>query len=167
MYTNQYKQNELQALPQNQLEARTLIKAASMLDRVKNNWHELHKTDLVPALENNRRLWTILSSELAEDDHPMELGLRQNLINLAYFIFKHTIKVMADKEPKAKDIQIFITINMEVAKGLNEQKEPEEYNPEQTEISDDNQNEPQENEEQSEISEEDEEEENISSNFTV
>ncbi len=119
MYSS-YKQNELQAIPHNQLEAITLIKSASRLNRVKEDWKNLVKTELVPALEHNRKLWTILASELADIEHPMDHDLRQNIASLALFVFKHTIKVMADKEPRPKDIDILITINMEIAKGLNE-----------------------------------------------
>ncbi len=184
MYTNSYKQNDLKALPHNQLEARTLIKAASMLNRIKEDWQGRVKAELVPALEHNRKLWTILSSEMAEEDHPMDHNLRQNIVNLAFFIFKHTIKVMAMKTPTPKDIEVLITINMEIAKGLNEQIDPEEVLAEeennvdsengegiQKETSENAQEENHENDESSNFDEEeveeDAEENNYSSNFTI
>ena len=125
MYTNSYKAAGMSVINQRDLETNTLVKAASRLNRIKENWGELADKELDDALEHNRKLWTILASEMADIDHPLPHELRESIASLAMFIFKHTIKVMADKARTAKDIDILININMNVAKGLSEGRQNE------------------------------------------
>lgn len=118
MYTNVYKTTDMQVISQSDLEAKTLIKSASKLNAIKSNISAFKQSDIIDTLENNRKLWTVLSSELADADHPLPHDVRQNIANLAYFIFKHTVKLIAQTEIKASDLNILIEINMNVAKGL-------------------------------------------------
>ena len=73
-------------------------------------------SDLGTALDKNRRLWSILASAMQEDDCPQPAEIKQNIINLASFIFKRTIEIMAKPEPQKLDI--LININMNIARGL-------------------------------------------------
>ena len=55
----QYSTNEVNTLNQVELESRALIRTASALNLIKENW-ETRKNELDEALEKNRKLWTIL-----------------------------------------------------------------------------------------------------------
>lgn len=98
-----------------ELEGTLLIKAASQLQRVKEGWPDSRK-ELHPALIYNRKLWTIFASSAAETDHPLPKEIKQNIANLAVFIFKHTSKVEAEPAPERLDT--LININRQIAAGL-------------------------------------------------
>ena len=110
MNTNPYMTTESSAMPQNELEARALIRTASRLNGIKERW-PVPPAELNEALDLNRKLWTILVTGATEESNPLPVEIKQNIFNLAHFIFKHTFAVMA----------ILININMNIARGLNEQ----------------------------------------------
>ena len=49
--------------------------------------------------------------------HPLPAAIRQNIANLGLFIFDRTLDVQMSPDPKKLDI--LITINRELAAGLN------------------------------------------------
>lgn len=110
-----YTQTEVAGMNEAELEARALIKSAAALNKVKENWDN-SKDELSQALEKNRRLWSILASAMREEDCPQPNDVKQNILNLASFIFKRTIEVIAHPEPNKLDI--LININMNIARGL-------------------------------------------------
>ncbi len=110
-----YNKAEIAGMSEAELESRALIKAASALNRVKENW-ESAKEELQPALDKNRRLWSILAAAMQEHDCPQPKEVKQNILNLASFIFKRTIEITAKPEPEK--LTILIDINMNIAKGL-------------------------------------------------
>ncbi len=118
MTTNPYMTTESSAMPQNELEARALIRTASRLNGIKERW-PVSTNELNEALDLNRKLWTILVTGATEENNPLPLEIKQNIFNLAHFIFKHTFAVMA--KPSAQSLEILININMNIARGLNEQ----------------------------------------------
>lgn len=118
MITNPYATTESSAMPQNELEARALIRTASRLNGIKERW-PVPTAELHEALDLNRKLWTILVTGATEEANPLPLEIKQNIFNLAHFIFKHTFTVMA--KPSAQSLEILISINMNIARGLNEQ----------------------------------------------
>ena len=118
MTTNPYMTTESSAMPQNELEARALIRTASRLNSIKERW-PVSTNELNEALDLNRKLWTILVTGATEENNPLPLEIKQNIFNLAHFIFKHTFAVMA--KPSAQSLEILININMNIARGLNEQ----------------------------------------------
>lgn len=118
MNTNPYMTTESSAMPQNELEARALIRTASRLNGIKERW-PVPVAELNEALDLNRKLWTILVTGATEESTPLPVEIKQNIFNLAHFIFKHTFAVMA--KPEAKSLDILININMNIARGLNEQ----------------------------------------------
>ncbi len=118
MNTNPYMTTESSAMPQNELEARALIRTASRLNGIKERW-PVPVAELNEALDLNRKLWTILVTGATEEANPLPVEIKQNIFNLAHFIFKHTFAVMA--KPEAKSLDILININMNIARGLNEQ----------------------------------------------
>lgn len=118
MNTNPYAVGETAAMPQNELEARALVRTASRLNVCKENW-PVSREQLTEALDLNRKLWTILVTDATDKASPLPFEIKQNVFNLAHFIFKRTFAIMA--KPEAKDLDILININMNIAKGLNEQ----------------------------------------------
>ncbi len=110
-----YTQNEVAGLNEAELESRALIKTASALNRIKENWAEA-KEELQQALDKNRRLWSVLASAMQEEDCPQPKEVRQNILNLASFIFQRTLDVTAHPAPEKLDI--LININMNIARGL-------------------------------------------------
>lgn len=111
-----YVQNEIAGMGEAELEIRALINTASALNSVKENWDTKEKDALNKALDKNRRLWSILASAMQEDSCPQPLEIKQNIINLANFVFKRTTEIIAKPEPQK--LEILITINMNIARGL-------------------------------------------------
>lgn len=118
MSDNPYVTAEASAMPQNELEARALVRTASRLNDIKERW-PVPNAELNEALDLNRKLWTILVTGATEEGNPLPIEIKQNIFNLAHFIFKHTFAVMA--KPSAQSLDILININMNIARGLNEQ----------------------------------------------
>ncbi len=114
-----YSETELSGLSQSELEVRALIRTASALNMIKENWEE-KKSELPQALEKNRRLWTIIASAMGEPDCPQPEEVKKNIINLSYFIFKKTNNVLAETHPEPSTLNILIDINMNIARGLSE-----------------------------------------------
>lgn len=119
-----YSDTELSGLNQCELETRALIRTASALNMIKEDW-EAKKSELPQALEKNRRLWTIIASAMGEPDCPQPEEVRRNIINLSLFIFKKTNNVLADPHPQPETLNILIDINMNIARGLAEHNAPE------------------------------------------
>lgn len=69
---------------------------------------------LVLALNDNRRLWTVLASDVAEPDNELPKELRAKLYYLAEFTTEHTRKVLAG----TAEAGVLIDINMAVMRGL-------------------------------------------------
>lgn len=113
--SQKYSANEVSSLGQNELESRAFIRTASALNLIKEHWEE-KKGELPEALDKNRRLWTIIASAMQESDCPQPSEVRQNIINLAMFVFQRTVKVLA--EPSPDSLGVLININMNIARGL-------------------------------------------------
>lgn len=72
--------------------------------------------DLAAALHENRRLWTILSIDVAHPDNPLPQDLKARLFYLAEFTEAHSSRVLK-KEASAAPL---IEINTAVMRGLRE-----------------------------------------------
>ncbi len=119
-----YSRTQVESSSQNELEAGALLKSASILNQVKESWKDddpQNKLNLNAALERNRKLWTLLVSDLNNPEHPMPETIKKNITNLAYFIFSKTFDLMF-KPDKAK-LDILININKNIAKGLSSKPE--------------------------------------------
>lgn len=99
-----------------QLESDLLLKAAARLQAIFDNWDE-RKGSLEEALVYNRKLWTIFLSAVTRDDCPLPNLIRQNVANLGLFVMNQTISLIAD--PRPEKLPTLITINREIASGLN------------------------------------------------
>lgn len=115
--SQKYSNAEISSMGQVELESRDFIRAASSLNSIKEHW-DTEQDHLMEALDKNRRLWTIIASAMKEEDCPQPPEIRNNILNLALFVFRRTIDVIS--EPKPESLNILISINMNIAKGLAE-----------------------------------------------
>jgi flagellar protein FlaF len=70
--------------------------------------------DLVAAVSDNRKLWTLFTSDLAKDGNKLPDELKQRLFHLARFTREHSSKVLARKA----SVQPLVEINTAIMRGL-------------------------------------------------
>ncbi len=120
-----YDQNAQKHTPdQRELEGRVLLKAAKMIQDLQENWDSKTGGVLEETLKYNRQIWMMFydtAIENPEGDRPNDL--RSNIINLANFIFKREVDIMADANPPREKLDVLVNINREIAAGL--MKKPE------------------------------------------
>ncbi len=73
---------------------------------------------MVRALNDNRRLWTLIAIDLASPENALPDNLKARLLSLAAFTETHTEKVLCG----AADVSILVEINQSVMRGLNQGK---------------------------------------------
>lgn len=81
---------------------------------------ELPKTEIskrMDALDWNRRVWTFMASDCADDGNGLPDQLRASIISLSLFVGKYTSAVMQSGE----DIETLIDINRSIMQGLSSQ----------------------------------------------
>ena len=98
-------------------EANLLIKAAKQLQAVKEPF-DPRSDKFRDAVTYNRKLWSIFAGSVTGDDNPLPDQIKQNIANLAIFIFKRTNEIEATREPEPKLLDTLIMINREIAAGL-------------------------------------------------
>lgn len=111
-----YQQVGKQTTNARDLEANLLSRAASNLQRLRDNWEASPVNDLYVALRFNRRLWSVFMSSVMKDDSHLPVDLRQNIANLGIFVAKHTVSL--EIEPKPQKLDVLININRQLAAGL-------------------------------------------------
>jgi flagellar protein FlaF len=97
-------------------EATVLMKAASRLHQIKGNWGDTTPNELEPALIYNRTIWTIFATSVTEAESPLPKEIRQNIANLAIFVFKRTHEIQCT--PERSQLDVLININRQIASGL-------------------------------------------------
>jgi flagellar biosynthesis activator protein FlaF len=112
---NAYAKTQTASLTPRDLEAGLLLKAASRIQAVTEDW-EARKSELDAALTFNRKLWTILATSATDEQNPLPTAVKQNIANLAFFVFKRSIDVMI--APAPEKLAPLISINREIAAGL-------------------------------------------------
>jgi flagellar protein FlaF len=105
----------LQIASPRELEANTLLKAASKLQAVRDGWGQENR-EFDDALLFNRKLWSIFLVSVTRPDNPLPDLVRQNVANLGLFVMNHTVTVMNDPQPQ--HLGSLISINREIAAGL-------------------------------------------------
>src|ERR671917_1263532 len=86
-----------------ELEASVLLKAASRLQAVRDDWNG-RRGELDDALTFNRKLWTILVTSATDAENPLPLGVKNNIANLALFVFNRTLTIAS--EPAADKLAV-------------------------------------------------------------
>jgi flagellar protein FlaF len=111
-----YQQVGRQTTSPRDLEANLLSKSASNLQRLRDDWDNVLRSDLSHALQFNRRLWTVFMTSATRDDSPLPVDLRQNIANLGIFIMKQSLALQVS--PEAQKLDVLININRQLAAGL-------------------------------------------------
>src|SRR5918997_5224119 len=93
-----------------ELEASVLLKAASRLQAVRDDWNG-RRGDLDEALTFNRKLWTVLVTSATDADNPLPQQVKNNIANLALFVFNRTIDIAG--EPAPDKLAVLVNINRE------------------------------------------------------
>jgi len=104
---------------QRELEAHVLLKSAKFLQDIQNDWDNVTSEVLEQTLRYNRQIWMMFfdtALENPEGNRPNDL--RSNIVNLAQFVFKREIEILA--QPDKKKLDILISVNREIAAGLME-----------------------------------------------
>ena len=129
-----YDQNAQQhTSSQRELEGRVLMKSVRMMQDLQNNWENVNQELLESTLRYNRQIWMLFydtAIENPEQNRPNDL--RSNIINLANYIFKRELEILAD--PKKEMLNILININKEVAAGLMSAQKQELQNSEENSL---------------------------------
>lgn len=110
-----YSQTARTTISPRELEASLLIKAASRIQKLKDDWPST-STELYEVLYFNRKLWTILVTSATKEDNPLPDAIKQNIANLAMFVFDRTVEIQI--HPEVESLSILVTINREIAAGL-------------------------------------------------
>jgi flagellar biosynthesis regulator FlaF len=109
---------------QRELEARVLLKSAKLLQDLRNDWGNANFDIIESTLKYNRQIWMMFYDTATDTDKAGEEArpndLRSNIINLANFIFKREMEILADKERmnSPQRLDALISINREIAAGL-------------------------------------------------
>lgn len=69
----------------------------------------------VRALTDNRRLWTLLASDVADASNDLPKEVRAQIFYLAEFTIQHTAKILS----RQADIEALIDVNTAIMRGLN------------------------------------------------
>ena len=104
-----------------ELEAAVLLKAASRLQALRDDWNG-RRAELDDALTFNRKLWTVLVTSATDAANPLPQPIKNNIANLALFVFERTITVMT--EPAPEKLGALVNINREIAAGLSARPQP-------------------------------------------
>lgn len=102
---------------QRELEAHVLLKAAKFFSDLKADWDNVTPDILEETLRYNRQIWVMFYDNAVqnpEGNRPNDL--RSNIVNLANFIFKRELEIIAT--PDKKKLDVLININREIAAGL-------------------------------------------------
>ena len=121
---NAYEKNAKINQSPRELEASLLIKAASQLQYIADNWREKwdkENNEFLAALYYNRRLWSVLLGSIADAENPLPIEIKNNVASLGAFVLRHTITVQA--YPAPEKLEVLININRELAAGLNQTAE--------------------------------------------
>jgi len=110
-----YSETQRTATSPRDREAMLLIKAASQLQFVKDNWDD-HKQTLRTALTYNRKLWTVLVTSIGREENELPIDIKNNIGSLGVFIFRQTLDM--ESKPVPEKLNSLISINRELAAGL-------------------------------------------------
>lgn len=97
-----------------EVEAWALMKSARMLQDASKNPEDVR--NLQDSIRKNQLLWTIIQTEVANDDNPLPPEIRLNIMNLARLVDQQSFACLGDHD--IKKLAILIEINRNMALGL-------------------------------------------------
>jgi flagellar protein FlaF len=105
-----------------ELEASVLTRAGLMLQQVQENWNTADQHEkLLEAIKFNQKVWSYFQAELSDSDNPLPKNLKEDILNLSYFVSKRLTEVMAT--PDKDKLNIVVDINFNIAAGLRNKAE--------------------------------------------
>lgn len=120
MYQNPlkaYETHHMETRSGRTLEASVLMRAAQKLKDCQDHWDaENRESQLNEAIRFNQMIWSIFQGELALEENPLPVELKQQLLSLSAFIDKRIFETMA--YPTPEKLSILININQNIAAGL-------------------------------------------------
>lgn len=96
-------------------ESALLMKAAASLQKVKDDWPNSFD-DMQPALNFNRKLWSIFMIAVTKEDSALPQDVRQNIANLGLFVMNQTREMLL--EPRVQKLEVLVRLNRQIAAGL-------------------------------------------------
>ena len=97
------------------IEARAFSEVTARLSRQPQPF-----ADLVAALHDNRTLWTLLASDVADPANGLPTDLRAQIFYLSEFTDHHTRRVLQQEA----GVEALVDINLAVLRGLNGGRDP-------------------------------------------
>jgi len=120
MYQNQYKAYDTirqETRSGRTLEASVLTRAAQKLKDCQDRWHsEDRESQFQEAIRFNQMIWSIFQGELAREDNPLPIEIKQQILSLSTFVDKTIFETMA--YPAPEKLTVLININQNLAAGL-------------------------------------------------
>jgi flagellar protein FlaF len=120
VYQNQYKAYDTirqETSSGRTLEASVLMRAAQKMKDCQNNWDsEDRETQFNEAIRMNQMIWSIFQGELSQEDNPLPIELKRQLLTLSVYIDRTIFEAMANPTPER--LSILIDINQNIAAGL-------------------------------------------------
>jgi flagellar protein FlaF len=110
-----YARTAQATLPPRQLEAHLLMKSATRLQAVKDDWSKA-AGDLDGALLYNRKLWTVFVSAATSPSSQLPQTVRESIANLGVFVFSRTVDI--ELAPAPDKLGALVAINRNLAAGL-------------------------------------------------
>ena len=126
-----YTKTQSLALSQRELEARALLKAASKLQALKENW-DPSVSVIEDPLSHNRKVWTLFLAAATDAECTLPPDVRKNIVGLARFVINQCMRVLF--EPDVKKLDLLIEINQHIAAGLRGNGGSEVANPTQARL---------------------------------
>lgn len=96
-------------------ESALLMRSAAALQKVRDEWPNSFD-DLSPALNFNRKLWSIFMTSVTKEDSPLPTEVRQNIANLGLFVMNQTREMLM--EPRPQKLEVLVRLNRQIAAGL-------------------------------------------------
>lgn len=110
-----YTKTQTLALSQRELEARALLKAASKLQALKENW-DPSVAAIDDPLSHNRQVWAIFLAAATDPECTLPPEVRKNIIGLGRFVINQCMRILF--EPDRAKLDLLIEINQHIAAGL-------------------------------------------------
>jgi flagellar protein FlaF len=112
-----YRNVEKATLSQRDLEATVLTQATHRLQEAKSNWPKEGLNEAIEdALRYNQRVWTFFQAELSQEENPLPMDIKRNLLALSMYVDRRSFEILAYPAPEKLDV--LININVNVAAGL-------------------------------------------------
>ena len=108
-----YERAATQAESPRELEYRAFGMATAALVRVKEGGTSSPR-EVAEALETNRRLWNVLSSDCATEGNKLPQPLRAQIISLAMWVSRYSSDVLRS----GADVTALIDVNRSIMEGL-------------------------------------------------